>query len=112
MITTAIISIIFIIIIIIAIIIITTTIIIIINIIIIIISIIIIILTFLFCLHQYHRNYVISTFFHFSWKILSWKRLIQNTLICTESDKQYVSVLSVRIHDQINHWIFDKHPSV
>ena len=31
--------------------------------------------------------------------------------ICTESDKQKTSVLSVRIHDQMDNWIVDKHPS-
>ena len=32
--------------------------------------------------------------------------------ICTESGKQYISVLPVKIHGRINHWIVDKHTSV
>ena len=32
--------------------------------------------------------------------------------ICTESENQYISVLSVRIHGQTNHRIVDKHPTV
>ena len=31
---------------------------------------------------------------------------------CTESDNQYIPVLPVRIHGQMNHWIAVKHPSV
>ena len=32
--------------------------------------------------------------------------------IWTELEKQSISFLSVRAHDQMNHWIVDKHPSV
>ena len=32
--------------------------------------------------------------------------------IWTESEKQSISFLSVRAHDQMNHWIVNKHPSV
>ena len=35
---------------------------------------------------------------------------IKHLKICTKSEKQYISVLSVRIHDKMNHWIVD--PSV
>ena len=37
---------------------------------------------------------------------------LKHLKICTESGKQYISVLPVRIHDQMNHWIVDKHASV
>ena len=30
--------------------------------------------------------------------------------IWTESDKRSISFLSGRVHDQMNHWIVDKHP--
>ena len=32
--------------------------------------------------------------------------------ICTESEKQLISFLPVRLHDQMNHWIVDKHKIV
>ena len=32
--------------------------------------------------------------------------------ILTESGKQYISVFPIRIHDQMNNSIVDKHPSV
>ena len=39
---------------------------------------------------------------------------LKHLKICTKSksDKQYISVLPVRIHGQVNHSIVDKHPSV
>ena len=37
---------------------------------------------------------------------------LKNFKICTELDKQYGFSLTVRIHDQMNYWIVDKHPSV
>ena len=37
---------------------------------------------------------------------------LKHLKICTKSDKQYISVLPVRIHGHMNHWIVDKHPSL
>ena len=37
---------------------------------------------------------------------------LKHLKICTESGKQYISVLPVRIHGQMTHWIVDKDPSV
>ena len=37
---------------------------------------------------------------------------LKHLKICTESDKQYISVFPVRIHGQMNHWILYKHPSL
>ena len=33
-------------------------------------------------------------------------------MICTESGKQYILVLPVKIHCQMNYWMLDKHPSL
>ena len=37
---------------------------------------------------------------------------LKHLKICTESDKEQISALPVRVHDQMNHWIVDRHPSV
>ena len=37
---------------------------------------------------------------------------LKHLKIFTESENQYISVLSVRIRGQMNHWIVDEHQSV
>ena len=37
---------------------------------------------------------------------------LKHLKIGTELDNQYISVLAVRSHDQMNHWIVDKYPVV
>ena len=37
---------------------------------------------------------------------------LKHLQICTELNKEKISFLPVKIHDQMNNWIVDKHPSI